>query len=88
MADPVFLSALGIVSPIGHGKQQVFDALMAAGCPGVQRRHDILVGGEAIHVGAVSGALPEIPAALSVYASRNTAMMIAAADEIRDDMMI
>lgn len=86
MPDPVFLSALGIVSPIGHGKQQVFDTLMAAQHPGVVRRRDLLVGDEPIHVGAVSGALPTIPEALSMYASRNTAMMIATADEIRDDI--
>jgi 3-oxoacyl-[acyl-carrier-protein] synthase-1 len=86
MSGPVFLSALGIISPIGHGKQQVLDTLMAAQYPGVVRRRDLLVGDEPIHVGAVSGSLPEIPAALSMYDSRNTAMMIAAADEIRDDI--
>ena len=83
---PVFLSALGIVSPLGRGKQQVFDALMAARCPGVVRRDDLLVGGESIFVGEVGGALPSIPPELSIYASRNTAMMIVAAEEIRDQI--
>ena len=81
---PVFLSALGIVSPLGRSKQQVFDALMAARCPGVVRRDDLLVGGESIFVGEVGGALPTVPPELSIYASRNTAMMISAAEEIRD----
>ena len=86
MRDPVFLAALGIVSPIGRGKQQVFDTLMAAQSPGVVRRHDLLVGGESIFVGEVGGALPAVPPGLSMYASRNTAMMIAAAEEIRDQI--
>lgn len=86
MGAPVFLSALGIVSPLGRGKRAVFDSLVAARCPGVVRRRDLLVGGEPIDVGEVAGALPEVPEELGVYASRNTAMMIAAAEEIRDDI--
>jgi len=83
---PAFLSALGIISPLGWGKQQVFDTLMAAQCPGVVRRHDLLVGSAPIHVGEVGGTLPTVPAELEMYASRNTAMLIAAAEEIRDDI--
>ena len=86
MSAPVFLSALGIVSPMGRGKRQVLENLMETRCPGVVCRHDLLVGGEPIYVGEVDGALPEIPANLSMYASRNTAMMIDAVEQIREDV--
>ena len=80
MRDPVFLSALGIVSPLGQGKQQVFDRLMAGERPGVVRRDNILVGGEPIYVGEVGVTLPEVSPELAIYSSRNCAMIIAAAD--------
>ena len=86
LQDPAFLSALGIVNPLGQGKRQVLETLMAAQSPGVVCRDDILVDGEPIHVGEVSGDLPAVPVELSVYASRNLAMTIAAAEEIRDDI--
>ncbi len=86
MAAPVFLSALGVVSPAGLGKRQVFETLMAGESPGVAERHDLLVAGEPIHVGEVTAPLPDVPAELSNYASRNTAMTIATAEEIRDDI--
>lgn len=86
MRDPVFLSALGIVSPLGHGIREVFENLAEGRSSGVVRRHDLLVGGEPILVGQVDGDLPRVPPTLSMYASRNTALMIAAADQIRDDI--
>lgn len=86
MRAPVFLSALGVISPLGLGKRQVFDTLMAGESPGVRERNDLLVGGEPIHVGEVTAALPDVPGELSQYASRNSAMMIAAAEEIRGDI--
>lgn len=86
MATPVFLSALGLVSPMGRGKAAVLDNLLAGRAPGLVRRDDLLVGGEPIHVGQVAGDLPEVPEALRVYRSRNTAMIIAAAEEIRTEI--
>ena len=86
MATPVFLSALGVISPVGLGKSQVFETLMAGEYPGVVERNDLLVAGEPIHVGEVTVPLPDVPAELCSYASRNTAMMIATAEEIRDDI--
>ena len=86
LRDPAFLSALGIVSPMGRGKRQVLESLMAAQSPGVVCRNDILVNGMPIYVGVVSGDLPEVPNKLAIYASRNLSMMIAAAEEIREDI--
>lgn len=86
MGAPVFLSALGIVSPMGRGKRQVLENLVEVRSPGVVCRNDLLVGGEPIYVGEVAGDLPEVPADLSMYASRNTAMMIEAVEQIQDDV--
>ena len=83
---PVFLSALGIVSALGRGKAEVGANLLAGRTPGVVRRHDLLVGGQGVHVGEVQGALPEVPRHLAPWASRNTALMIAALEEIRPEL--
>ena len=81
-----YLPALGIVSALGQGKNDVRRNLFAGDRPGVISRNDMLVDGTPVFVGEVPGALPEIPEELSVYASRNVAMTIAAADEIRADI--
>ena len=83
---PVFLSALGIVSPLGQGKHEVRCNLLAGNAPGVVRRHDLLIGGQEVHVGTVQGVLPLVPQCLAVWASRNTAMVIAALEEIRPEL--
>lgn len=82
----VYLPALGVVSALGCGKADVRRNLFAGERPGVVKRSDLLVDGSPVFVGEVSGALPEIPDDLAVYASRNLALMIAAADEIRGDI--
>lgn len=83
MGDRFFLSALGIVSALGRGKSAVRENLLAGLRPGVVSRSNLHVGGKTVFVGAVEGSLPSIPSALSAYASRNVALTIAAADEIR-----
>ncbi len=83
---PVFLSALGIVSALGRGKDEVRANLLAGRAPGVVRRHDLLACGQGVHVGAVQGALPLVPRRLAPWASRNTALVIAALEEIRPQL--
>lgn len=83
MSQPVYLSDLGIVSPLGRGPTAVFEAMVSGGSPGVVRRPDLLVGGATAHVGVVDGHLPAIPDHLACYASRNTAMIIEAAEQLR-----
>ena len=84
--DVVYLPALGIVSALGRGKDAVRHHLFAGERPGVVSRSDLLIDGSPVFVGAVGGALPSVPEDLSAYASRNLALTIAAADEIRPDI--
>lgn len=82
----IYLPALGIVSALGRGKDEVRRNLFAGERPGVVERSDLLVDGALVFAGEVPGILPEIPEDLAVYASRNLGLMIAAADEIRSDI--
>lgn len=84
--NKTYLSALGIVSALGCGKGAVSRNMFAGYRPGVVTRTDLMTDGSAVYVGEVQDELPRIPPALSAYASRNLALMIAAADEIRDDI--
>lgn len=83
---PIFFPALGIVSALGRGKGQVRGNLMAGKSPGMIKRTDILVDGAPVYVGQVEGDLPEAPDHLSVYASRNFSLVIAAVEEIRHEI--
>lgn len=82
----MYLSALGVVSALGRGKDEVRRNLFAGERPGVVERTDLLVDGSPVFAGEVPGVLPEVPYDLAVYASRNLSLMIAAADEIRSDI--
>jgi 3-oxoacyl-[acyl-carrier-protein] synthase I len=86
MASPVFLSALGIISALGRGKDEVRRNLLAGEAPGVVRRDDLLIGGQEAYVGAVEGPLPSVPERLAPWASRNSALAIATLDEIRPEL--
>lgn len=57
MSQPVFLSAMGIVSPLGRGKAATAAALFAGSREGLVRRDD-LVPGETAVVGMVPGLTP------------------------------
>lgn len=83
---PVFLSALGVVSALGRGKEQVRENLFAGSRPGVVARTGFLVDGSPVYVGQVDTPLPQPSEDLSVYASRNLGLGIAAIEEIRDDV--
>jgi 3-oxoacyl-[acyl-carrier-protein] synthase-1 len=85
-AEPVFLSALGIVSALGRGKDEVRSNLLAGEAPSVVRRDDLLIGGQEVFVGAVRGALPGAPESLAPWASRNSAMAMLALEEIRPEL--
>jgi 3-oxoacyl-[acyl-carrier-protein] synthase I len=85
-AQPVYLTALGIVSALGHGKAQVLENLMAGNTDGMVRRTDLMVNGAPAFVGQVDGDVPDAPAHLSDYASRNFSLSIVAAEEIRGEI--
>lgn len=82
----VYLSALGILNALGHGKAEVAENLFAGRRPGLVQRNDLLVDGSSVFVGQVDGPLPDVPDRLAVYASRNLQLAIAAAEEIRADL--
>lgn len=82
----IYLRALGIVSALGGGKDEVRRNLFAGDRPGVGPRDDLLVDGSSVHAGSVLEPLPPVPEHLAVYASRNVALTIAAADQIRDEI--
>lgn len=84
--DTVYLTALGIVSALGRGKDDIRRNLFAGERPGVVSRSDLMIDGSSVFVGEVPGSLPSIPHELSAYASRNLALTIAAAEEIREDI--
>jgi 3-oxoacyl-[acyl-carrier-protein] synthase I len=85
-SNPICLSALGVISALGHGKNAVRNNLFSGQRPGVASRTDLLVDGTPVFVGEVSDFLPATPERLSVYDSRNVGLSIAAAEEIRPDI--
>lgn len=80
---PVYLSALGIVNSLGHGKEEVCDNLLAGRQPGVVQRRDLLVDGAPLFVAQVEALLTKPPERLAAYASRNLGLTILALEEIR-----
>jgi 3-oxoacyl-[acyl-carrier-protein] synthase-1 len=82
---PVHLSALGLVSALGRGKAAVARGLFAGDTSGLVLEEGWLPG-KTSRVGRVAGDLPEVPAALAWDDSRNTRLILAALEEIRDEV--
>ncbi|HBM88002.1 MAG TPA: beta-ketoacyl-[acyl-carrier-protein] synthase II [Rhodobiaceae bacterium] len=85
-ARPVFLSSLGIVSALGHGTVDVAKNLFSGDQKGMRRRDDLLIDGRSTVVGEVSGELPPVQDALRAYRSRNFQMVIAAVEQMREEL--
>jgi 3-oxoacyl-[acyl-carrier-protein] synthase-1 len=77
----VFLEALGLVTPLGRGKEAVARALFAGSREGLSRREKLLPG-RAVRVGVVADALPAVPDRLAHFDSRNNRLALAAIEEI------
>jgi 3-oxoacyl-[acyl-carrier-protein] synthase I len=84
MTAPVFLNALGLVTPLGADKASSAAALFSGTRAGIVSRTDILPG-RAIQVGAVQAALPEIETTLSALACRNNRVALAALLQIEKE---
>ncbi len=80
-ASSARLAALGLVNALGRGAEAVWPRLIAGDASGLSRRED-LVAGRSLLVGAVSSALPSIPAPLAHYDCRNNALTLAALEQI------
>lgn len=81
MSSDLFVTACGVVTSLGTGKEAVAEALFAGSEAGIASREDFLPG-RAVAVGAVREFLPALPSALSAYDSRNNRLMQAALTEI------
>lgn len=81
-----YIAAYGLMSALGQGRDASAEALLAwqqSGVSPLDRHRAPLLDGCLTPVGRVEGALPEIPAALAPYASRNNRLLLAALAQIR-----
>ncbi|KHE98971.1 3-oxoacyl-ACP synthase, partial [Aeromonas salmonicida subsp. salmonicida] len=81
-----YIAAYGLISALGEGRDASAEALLAwqaEGSTPLTRHNQTLLDGRLTPVGRVEGALPEIPAALAPYASRNNRLLLAALAQIR-----
>ncbi|WP_341894756.1 beta-ketoacyl-[acyl-carrier-protein] synthase family protein [Ferrovibrio terrae] len=81
------IPAIGVATPLGIGKDTNAVALFAGSRAGLIQRDDLLPG-RSLHVGAVTAALPSLPAALASWDCRNNRLMMVALQEIADDVRL
>lgn len=82
---PLYLSCLGLVNAMGRGKTAVAEGLFAGETSGLVPEAGWIPGREAL-VGRVQGDLPALPRAFWRDDSRNSRLLLAALDEIREDV--
>ncbi|WP_429193431.1 beta-ketoacyl-[acyl-carrier-protein] synthase family protein [Aeromonas salmonicida] len=81
-----YIAAYGLISALGEGRDASAGALLAWQAEGITpltRHNQTLLDGRLTPVGRVEGALPEIPAELAPYASRNNRLLLAVLAQIR-----
>ncbi|MCX7132887.1 beta-ketoacyl-[acyl-carrier-protein] synthase family protein [Aeromonas sp.] len=81
-----YIAAYGLISALGEGRDASAEALLAWQAEGITpltRHNQTLPDGRLTPVGRVEDALPEIPAALVPYASRNNRLLLVALAQIR-----
>jgi 3-oxoacyl-[acyl-carrier-protein] synthase-1 len=74
---------MALVNALGRGPDAVWTRLVAGDTSGLVRRDD-LVAGRSLLVGAVTSALPVVPARLADYDCRNNAFTLAALDDLAE----
>jgi 3-oxoacyl-[acyl-carrier-protein] synthase-1 len=74
---------MGLATPIGVGGQEVARTLFEGSRAGLVPSSDFIPG-RTVHVGAVTAALPPVPAELSGLDSRNNRLMLLALTQIMD----
>lgn len=79
----MYISAFGMVNALGNNLAQIATQLTQGSAPGMQRREGWLQQGKACWLGEVQGALPPIPAELSVHNTRNNQLLLAALVQMR-----
>ena len=80
-----YLNALGLVCALGRGPDEVARKLFAGDCSGMQP-HSGWVAERSVTIGAVTGDLAAIPAALAQQSSRNNQLLLEAALQIQGEI--
>lgn len=83
--EPCHLSALGLVNALGRGKREVANGLFRGSTSGLVLEEGWLPDGPA-RVGRVPIQLEPLPARFATDDSRNTRLLLAALEEIRDEV--
>ena len=80
-----YLNALGVVCALGRGPDEVARRLFAGDCSGMQP-HSGWVAERSVTIGAVTGDLAAIPAALAQQSSRTNQLLLEAALQIQGEI--
>lgn len=80
-----YLSALGIVNALGSGKQQVLENFLAGDQSGMVKRDGWMLN-QSCYVGEVNAVLPEIPEQWRKFRCRNNQLLLAAYEQIQDEI--
>ncbi|MDA0109358.1 beta-ketoacyl-[acyl-carrier-protein] synthase family protein [Vibrio sp. La 4.2.2] len=83
---PIFIQDCGFHSALGHTPEGVRRSLSQGYCNHMERDHGLLNSGKETVVGRVKEALPELPAKLSRYDSRNNRLALSALQQIEDNV--
>ena len=79
----IFISAIGMLNALGQSPDQIANNLLQGVAPGMHESDRWLTGKRRCWLGAVEGNLPELPASLSQYDTRNNRLLLAALAQIR-----
>lgn len=81
-SQPVGIQAAGVLSALGNSTEAMLAQLHDAQQTTLSPRDD-LISGRTVYVGGVQQTLPEVPAVLARYASRNLALALAALEPMQ-----
>jgi len=81
----LYLSAMGIVCPLGAGKNEVLENLLAGSQAGMLKSSDLLMDADVI-VGKVQAKLPTIDNKFDLYNCRNNQLLLAALAQIQSQV--
>jgi 3-oxoacyl-[acyl-carrier-protein] synthase-1 len=82
---PCRLAALGLLTALGRGPEEIWPRLLAGDQSRLRVRGD-LVPGRSLLVGEVTGELPAIPQHLARFACRNNALTLAALEPLESEI--
>ncbi|MFA7556032.1 MAG: beta-ketoacyl-[acyl-carrier-protein] synthase family protein [Spongiibacteraceae bacterium] len=84
--SPVYgLTALGIINALGNSREQVLENLLVGHSPGMVQRSE-WIPEQTVWVGEVQGSLPELPLSQQQFNSRNNRLLLAALEQIREEV--